>query len=94
MNLLEKLYSIFAVLFAIGLLASLFLLPEVRQLNILIPVSLLGMAVNIGLMFVVLRDIFYRKFTNPAGRYIWMAAILIFWPTVLYYLPRYGFKKR
>lgn len=94
MKLFEKLYSVCAVLFAFALIAALILLPELRQLKILLPLSLFGMAINIGLMFIVLRDIFYRNFTNPTAKYIWIAVILIFWPAVLYYLPKYGFKTR
>jgi len=94
MTTVEKIFSVFAVIFAFALLTSLIIFPEIRQLNILLPLSLAGMLINIGLMFVVLRDIFYRDFKNPAGKYIWIAVILIFWPTVLYYLPKYGFKPR
>ncbi len=94
MNIPEKIFSIFAVFFALGLIATLSLYPELRQLKILLPLSLVGVTVNIGLMFIVLRDIFYRSFTNPMAKYIWVAVILFFWPAVLYYLPRYGFRSR
>lgn len=94
MNILEKIFSVFAVFFAIGLITALTVYPEVRELRILLPLSLAGVAINIGLMFVVLRDILYRKFKNPMAKYIWIAVILFLWPAVLYYLPKHGFKSR
>ncbi len=94
MNIPEKIFSVFAVFFAIGLIAALTLYPEIRELRILLPLSLAGVTINIGLMFVVLRDILYRKFTNPVAKYLWIAIILFFWPAVLYYLPKHGFRSR
>lgn len=94
MDIKEKCFSVFAVCFAFGLITAFFLFPETRQLKILLPLSLVGVGINIGLIFIVLRDIFYRGFENPMSKYIWMAVILFFWPSVIYYLPRYGFKER
>jgi hypothetical protein len=94
MSLIEKLYSVFAVLFAGVFLITLFTIPEARSLEILLPVGLAGVFINIGLMFIVLRDILYREFSSPAGKYVWICIILIFWPAVLYYLPKYGFRAR
>lgn len=94
MSLLEKLYSIFAVLFAVVFMVALIAKPELRQLRILLPAGLIAVAVNIGLMFCVLRDVLDRSFKRPAAKYLWLAVILIFWPAVLYYLPKHGFKKR
>jgi hypothetical protein len=94
MNILEKIFSIFAVFYAIGLITALSFSPEIRELRILLPLSIAGVAINIGLMFVVLRDILYRNFTQPMAKYIWIAVILFFWPAVLYYLPKHGFKSR
>lgn len=94
MNISEKIFSLFAVFFAIGLIAALSLYPEIRELKVLLPLSLVGVSINIGLMFVVLRDIVYRNFTYPMAKYIWIAVILFFWPAVLYYLPKHGFKSR
>ena len=94
MNTLEKIYSVCAVIFAIGLIAALLLIPETRHLKLLLPLSLTGLAINIGLMFIILYDILHRNFTTPNAKYIWIAIILLFWPAVLYYLPKYGFRKR
>lgn len=94
MKITEKLFSIFAVLFAFSLITMLVIYPEYRQLNVLLPLSLIGMLINIGLMFVVLRDIFQRKFPSNSQKYIWVFVVLFFWPAILYYLPKHGFKKR
>ena len=94
MGFLEKLYSVFAILFAGALLTSLLLLPDLRYIDKLIPLSLAGILINVGLMFVVLRDIFQRHFTSQTSRYSWAILVLLFWPSVFYYLPKYGFKPR
>ena len=94
MNRFEKIFSICAVVFAAGLLTALLMVPETRQLKFLLPLILTGMIINIGLMFIVLHDIFHRNFTTQNAKYIWIGAVLLFWPAILYYLPKYGFKKR
>ena len=94
MTIPEKIFSVFAVCFAIGLLTALTIYPEIRELRVLLPLSLAGVTINIGLMFVVLRDIVCRSFKHPMAKYIWIAVILFFWPAVLYYLPKHGFKSR
>lgn len=94
MNLTEKLFSIVAILFAFSLIIVLFTFPQYRQLHILLPLSLAGVIINIALMFIVLRDIFQRQFASPYIRYIWVFVVLFFWPAILYYLPRHGFKNR
>lgn len=94
MNYFEKFYSVFAIFFAAGLVISLILFPELRLMNRLLPISLLGFSINIGLMFIVLRDIFHRRFDSQSKKYFWLAIVLLFWPSVIYYLPRYGFQPR
>lgn len=94
MSLIEKLFSIFAIISAFSLLTVLILYPEYRQLKILLPISLAGMLINVALMFLVLRDIFLRHFPSATQKYLWIFAVLFFWPTILYYLPRHGFRKR
>lgn len=94
MKIPEKLFSIFAILFAISLLTILIIFPECRQFNTLLPLSLIGMLINVGLMFIVLRDISLRNFPSTSQKYIWVFIVLFFWPAILYYLPKHGFKKR
>lgn len=94
MNTFEKIYSILAILFAFGLLGVLVFFPELRQLNRLLTACLLGLLVNMGLMFIVLRDIFLRRFSDQNMRYIWLALALLVWPSIVYYLVRYGFRPR
>jgi hypothetical protein len=94
MGFLEKCYSIFAIVFAFTLLASILLVPELRYVDKLFPLSLAGMIINIGLMFVVLRDILQRNFVSSNSKYTWAVLVLLLWPSILYYLPRHGFRPR
>lgn len=94
MNIVEKAFSVFAILFAIGLAGAFWAIPELRQVKLLFPISLLGVTINIALMFIVLRDILHRPFSTPMAKFIWLGVILLFWPAILYYLPRHGFQPR
>lgn len=94
MNIFEKIYSLLAIIFAAIIINSLIYFPQLHQLNRLIPICLLGFVINIGLMFIVLRDIYSRQFRNQTRRYFWMALVLLFWPSILLYLPMYGFRPR
>ena len=94
MNFFEKIYSLLAIIFATGLIGTLIYYPQLRQLNYLIPISLLGLFVNIGLIFIVLKDIFARQFSDQGRKFFWAALVLIFWPSILFYLPRHGFRPR
>ncbi|MCG6930343.1 MAG: hypothetical protein LJE64_07275 [Desulfofustis sp.] len=94
MSFAEKAYSLLAVCYITALAVALAVSPQVRQLPYLLPLSLLGVAVNVGLLYVVFKDIFSRRFANPYSRYIWVAAIFLFMPAILVYLPLHGFRKR
>lgn len=94
MNLCEKVGASAAICFLFGVAVALVMLPQTRTLPMLLALSGAGLAVNIGLLFIVFRDIFIRPFPNPATRYIWALSVFFFLPSVLLYLPRYGFKPR
>lgn len=94
MSTLEKIYSAFAVIMAIAFFTVISLVPQTRELSNLLILTAVAFAINIGLMFVVFKDIYFRKFANPTSKYIWFALILFLWPTVLIYLPLYGFRTR
>ncbi|MBU1566007.1 MAG: hypothetical protein KJ630_10305 [Proteobacteria bacterium] len=94
MNIFEKAYSLLAIVFAVGLITIIILYPEFRRLERLILTSLIGFAVNIGLMFIVLKDIFMRRFNRQGTKYLWLAMVLLVWPSIIYYLFQYGFKSR
>jgi len=91
MNTFEKIYSVLAIVFAVILLIALALYPQFREFKNLIIVSLLGLLVNIGLLFIVLRDILTRQFSDQNRKYFWLVLVLLFWPAIIYYLLRYGF---
>lgn len=94
MNTFEKIYSIFAILFAVCLLVLLCKLPELRQLKVLLPLSGAGLLVNVGLMFITFRDVFFRRFKKDWHKFLWAAILLFFWPSILLYLPLHGFRRR
>jgi hypothetical protein len=94
MNTFEKFYSLLAVTIAVALVTGIIISPELRQFNRLLPASLFGLAVNVGLLFIVLRDIFLRRFDTENKRYLWIVLVLVIWPSVIYYLWRHGFTPR
>lgn len=94
MNFLEKVFSLLAIIFAAGLVVSLIYFPQLRQIHLLIPISLVGLVVNVALIFIVLRDIFSRRFYDQNRKYLWIALVLFFWPSIIYYLYSYGFRPR
>jgi predicted membrane protein len=94
MNVLEKIISLLAIIFAAGLAVSLISFPQLRQIHLLIPLSLVGFVVNVALIFIVLRDIFSRSFNDQNRKYMWIALVLLIWPSIIYYLYSYGFRPR
>lgn len=94
MNTLEKIFSIFAIIFAVSFLILIFTVPQLQQLSILLPLTGVALVINIGLMFVIFKDIYFRTFSNPNQKFVWFALILFLWPSVVFYLVLYGFKPR
>ena len=94
MNRAEKLYCLMAIGCIGGLAFFLATSPAARELKYLLPLSLFGVAVNVGLLFVVFKDIFSRSFSSPRHKYFWVLIIFLCMPAVIVYLPMYGFKKR
>ena len=94
MTIFEKIYSLLAVAYAVVLIAGIIVFPDLRHFDRLLPASLIGLLVNIGLMFILLRDIFLRRFSTESAKYLWLGMVLILWPSIIYYLLRYGFKPR
>ncbi len=94
MNRLEKICSFLAVAFAIALVSSLILIPDLHQPNRLLPLCLAGFTVNIALMFIVIKDIFSRSFNQAGTRFIWLGLVLLMWPSIIFYLFLHGFKPR
>lgn len=94
MHTFEKFYSLLAIACAIAIVGAMIFLPDLRQLDRLLPISLIGLAVNIGLMYIVLKDIFLRPFSNQSTKFLWLGLVLLLWPSIIFYLFRYGFKPR
>ena len=94
MNPIEKAFSIFALLFIIVMAGLLFMTPAMRSLAVFLPLALVGVVINVGLLFIVFKDIFTRAFQPESRKYFWIIAILLFLPAVLIYLPLHGFKPK
>lgn len=94
MSVSEKIFSVLGIGYISALAVLLVLSPEARQLKHLLPLSLLGVGVNAGLLFVVFKDIFSRSFPNSGVKYFWIIIIFLFMPAIIFYLPRHGFRKR
>ena len=92
MTVFEKTYSIFSVIFAFTLITAFALYPELRQLKTLLPLSGLGLLVNIGFMFVVLKHIMLKASFSQKDKIFWVILILIFWPAAIIYLAIHGFR--
>lgn len=94
MSTYEKAYCLFAIIFAFGIAILLIAVPESRAAGVLLPVSFCGLLVNVGLMFVVLKDIFTRDALDRTRKLVWTGVLLICWPAIFVYLPLHGFHKK
>ena len=94
MSITEKIFSVLSIFFVTGLAVFLVLSPPARELKYLLPLSLLGVGVNAGLLFVVFKDIFSRSFPTSWVKYFWVIIIFLFIPAIIIYLPIHGFRKR
>lgn len=94
MNTFEKIYSVFAILFGGVFTWLLLTVPDMRQLSILIPVTAVGLLINVIMMFFVFRDIFSRTTLSRNAKLSWTVVVLLFWPAILVYLPLHGFRAR
>lgn len=94
MNTFEKAYSIFAILFGAVFAWLLLNVPDMRALGILIPVTAVGLMINVIMMYFVFRDIFFRPTLSRNAKLMWTVAVLLCWPAILVYLPLYGFRSR
>ena len=95
MNKYEKIYVIFTLtyIFVYGY----FFFTSMKtpdNFERLIPFHFFGMALSLGFLVVLIRDILKRKFSNPNSQAIWIILIILFWPSAFIYLPKYGFRSR
>lgn len=94
MTTFEKIYSLFAVLFAIIFFTILLATDLLGNLTVLIVSISLAFMINIAFMFILFKDLYFRKLSSPGKKAAWFAAILIFWPAAIFYLAVHGFKQR
>ncbi len=95
MGKLEKTYVVFFLVYIVVYIFFFFnSIKAPESFEKILPFHFLGMALSLGFIIIVIRDVFKRKFSNPNSKAIWAVAIIIFWPSVFLYLPMYGFKTR
>jgi len=96
MNKLEKSIVITALVYTV-VYAFVFFNIDLMGENAfqrILPFHLLGMALSLGMLVVIIRDIYKRKFASPNSKTTWTILVLMFWPSIFIYLPKYGFKPR
>lgn len=94
MNRFEKLFSLVGLVFMPLIIGIMTLVPAAKTFMVMLPMALLGVLINVGLLYVVFKDIFSRSFHPESTRYLWVMATLLVLPTVIIYLVKYGFKPR
>ena len=98
MNRAERLFVIFYWTYMLLYACCFILLVTtgwiVRWFPVVMPFHFFGMFLGIPLLFVVFRDIYKRDFPNPNMKVTWTILILMFWPTILVYLYKHGFRTR
>ncbi len=95
MGKFERSFVIFSLLYI--MIYSLFFLNAISSPDTfqnIIPFHLFGMVLSLGLFIVVLRDIVKRSFKNPNSKVFWSILILMFWPAIFIYFPKYAFRPR
>jgi hypothetical protein len=94
MNRFEKAFAIFSLLFIIIMAGLLSMMPAMRSLAVLLPLAMAGVVINVGLLYIVFKDIFSRTFQPESRKYLWIIVIFLFLPTLIIYLPLHGFKPK
>jgi len=94
MHRLEKVYCILAILVLMALIILVLALPSLRGLQPMLLLATAGLIVNIGLMYIIFKDLYLRNFTNKNAQFIWFVCILFVWPAVFLYLYLHGFRPR
>ena len=59
-----------------------------------LPFHFFGMFIGIPMIIIVFHDLYKRQFPNPNSKVTWAILMLMFWPSILVYLYRHGFRPR
>jgi hypothetical protein len=95
MGRIEKIFCFFALAYIIIYSFFFFsMMSSPDNFDRIVPFHIFGMILSLSFMIVVVRDVFKRQFKNPNSKAIWAILIIMFWPSVFIYLPKYAFKPR
>ncbi len=93
MNRFEKGFVIFYFVYGLVYIPC-FILFMPQYDYFILPFHFFGMAIGIPMLIIVFRDIYKRTFPNPNTKVTWTILMLLFWPSILVYLYKYGFRPR
>jgi hypothetical protein len=97
-NWAEKAFVVFYWVYMLTYLCCVIVLAVTGTMDglflVVMPFHFFGMFLGIPLLFVVFRDIYKRDFPNPNTKVTWTILILLFWPSILVYLYKHGFRPR
>ncbi len=95
MGRIEKIFCFFTLAYIIIYSFFFFnLMTHPENFDRIVPFHIFGMILSFGFIIIVVRDIFKRNFKNPNSKAIWAILVIMFWPSVFIYLPKYAFKSR
>lgn len=89
----EKVFVITYLVFMFLYLPCFFLLAR-SLMPILAPFHIAGMIFSIIFLFLVMRDLYKRDFSDPNAKITWTILILCFFPSALVYLFKHALKPR
>lgn len=95
MGKFEKSFVVFTLLYIVGYSIFFFnAMSTPENFEKILPFHFLGMGLSLAFIMIVIRDIVKRTFKNPNSKVLWSLLIIMFWPSIFIYLPKYGFKPR
>jgi hypothetical protein len=95
MGKFEKFFVIFSLLYI--MIYSVFFFNAMstpENFEKILPFHFFGMALSLGFIIIVIRDIVKRTFKNQNSKILWSLLVIMFWPSVFIYLPKYAFRSR
>ncbi len=93
MNRAEKAFAVFYWVYVLTYIPC-FVVLMPRYFFQVLPFHLFGMVISIPMLVIVFRDLYKRSFPNPNSKVTWTILMLMFWPSILFYLYKHEFRPR